>query len=204
MLQIIYHGHSCFTLTDGSYSVVLDPYDSHVPGYLPLSLRANEVLCSHEHMDHAYRDGVALVIGGERPFRLESIETDHDDQGGALRGKNLIRVFHWNDMRIIHLGDLGCALAAETLAALRGADALMIPVGGVYTIDAARAHAMTNFLAPRVVIPMHYRRGPLGFPALDTLERFAALRPDVVYYGRDCLELTRETARQTAILRCLA
>ena len=40
-----------------------------------------------------------------------------------------------------HLGDLGCELEPEQLEALKGLDALMIPVGGFYTIDAKQARA---------------------------------------------------------------
>ena len=40
---------------------------------------------------------------------------------------------------------------------LKHLDAILIPVGGYYTIDAAQAKAVVDDLAPRVVIPMHYR-----------------------------------------------
>ena len=56
-----------------------------------------------------------------------------------------------------HLGDLGCGLTPEQAEALSGLDALLIPVGGFYTIDAGQAKAVVDQLKPRVVVPMHYR-----------------------------------------------
>ena len=54
-ITITWHGHSCFSLAAGGYTLVLDPYDNSLDGYAPLQLSANEVLCSHGHHDHARR-----------------------------------------------------------------------------------------------------------------------------------------------------
>lgn len=50
---VVWHGHSCFTLSADGYTLALDPYDNSLDGYAPLQLSANEVLCSHGHHDHA-------------------------------------------------------------------------------------------------------------------------------------------------------
>ncbi len=49
----------------------------------------------------------------------------------------------------------------------------MVPVGGVYTIDANRAREVVNQLKPRVVIPMHYKTPHLSFE-LGSLEDFTS------------------------------
>ena len=46
---------------------------------------------------------------------------------------------------------------------LHGVDALMIPVGGYYTIDAATARALVERIEPAVTFPMHYRGEGFGF-----------------------------------------
>ena len=51
---VVWHGHSCFTLSADGYTLALDPYDNSLDGYAPLQLSANEVLCSHGHHDHAW------------------------------------------------------------------------------------------------------------------------------------------------------
>ena len=52
-LTLRWHGHACFTLTCQDFTVVFDPYeDNYVPGFPPLHLSADLVLCSHQHNDH--------------------------------------------------------------------------------------------------------------------------------------------------------
>lgn len=72
MLTIEYLGHSCFTATDGSKTIIIDPYLSSNPlsAASPKDIQADAVLLTHGHSDHL-GDGVqiaqkndALVIAG--------------------------------------------------------------------------------------------------------------------------------------------
>lgn len=175
-MKITWLGHSCFCVESAGYRVVLDPY-LNVRGYGPLRLRANGVLCSHEHFDHNYRDAVALEEGGPSPFTVETAATLHDDQGGKLRGQNTVHILRAKGLTVVHLGDLGHQLTDEQAAKLRRCDVLLLPVGGTYTVDAAGAKAVAEAVAPRVIVPMHYRLGGLGFEKLTTLDEFLALFP---------------------------
>lgn len=60
-----------------------------------------------------------------------------------------------------------------------GLDILMIPVGGVFTLDAERAARIVAALNPRVVVPMHYQTPllDLGEFALSPVEDFLAKLP---------------------------
>lgn len=201
-MNITWLGHSCFRIESKGYAIVLDPYqDGKVPGYLPVREEADQVLCSHGHGDHCAVECVTLRQSGTSPFTVETIETWHDDQQGALRGANTIHILDDGQCRVAHLGDLGCDLTSEQKARLQGLSALMIPVGGHYTIDAAQAHKLAGELAPTVVIPMHYRRDGFGYDVIGTLEAFTTLCGDVAAYPGSELELTPETGSQTAVLR---
>lgn len=201
-MNITWLGHSCFKLESRGYSVVLDPYqDGKVPGYKPLRETADAVLCSHGHGDHCGVENVTLKKGGTSPFTVETIHTWHDDRQGALRGEDTIHILDDGRCRVAHLGDLGCELTEEQKNRLRGLTALLIPVGGHYTIDAAQAAALADELSPAVVIPMHYRGGGFGYDVIGTLEAFTALRSDVREYSGSTLELAPDTARQTAVLK---
>lgn len=201
-MKLIWHGHSCFTLETDQGTVVFDPYEAgSVPGLSLPPLGADLVLCSHGHRDHCGRDLVALT-GRAPALRVERLPTFHDSEGGALRGENTIHVVQAEGMRLAHLGDLGCRPAPEQLEALRGLDAMLIPVGGYYTIDAAQAHALARELSPRVVVPMHYRGEGFGYDVLSTVDDFLSLRGDVVYCPDSALELTPHTPAQTAVFPC--
>ena len=201
-MNIIWNGHSCFTLDTAQGVVVLDPYqDGSVPGLSPLHLTADLVLCSHEHKDHGAREMVTLT-GKPVSLQVEELHTFHDPEQGALRGTNIIRIFTAEGLRVAHLGDLGCDLTPEQAEKLQGLDALMIPVGGYYTIDARQAKALADALRPRVVIPMHYRGASFGYEVTGPLEDYLALcgGENVVRYSGNTLELTADTPAQTAVL----
>jgi L-ascorbate metabolism protein UlaG (beta-lactamase superfamily) len=72
---------------------------------------------------------------------------------------------------ICHLGDLGHVLTAEQVAEMEGVDVLLIPVGGVSTIDAVQAAQVVRQLEPKIVIPMHYKTDAIKRD-FETAERF--------------------------------
>ena len=85
-MTITWMGHACFLLESGGYRVLLDPFKG-VRGYPDTAARADAVYCSHGHFDHAYTDEVTLTAGGASPFTIREVDTFHDDQGGAARGR---------------------------------------------------------------------------------------------------------------------
>ena len=201
-MKITWLGHSCFTVESQGYRIVLDPYkDGSVPGLAPVRVEADQVLCSHGHGDHCGTEGVSLRQSRPSPFTVEVIDTWHDDKEGALRGPNTIHVLSDGQCRVAHLGDLGCDLTPEQKDKLRNLTALLIPVGGHFTIDAAQAKRLADELSPAVVVPMHYRQGGVGYDVIGTVEQFTKLCDDVVAYPGSELELTPQTGRQTAVLK---
>ena len=170
-----YYGHACFKLESAAGSVVFDPYVSgYVPSFSLPPLDADLVISSHEHSDHYAPDSVKLS-GKEHKFTVEQIETFHDEEGGALRGKNIVSVVNAEGLRIAHLGDLGHELSDTQLEKLGKPDVLMIPVGGFYTIDAVAAKNIVDACSPRLVVPMHYREGGADFRLLPKLRAFEAI-----------------------------
>ena len=188
---LTWYGHSCFKLDLGEGgSVIFDPYaPGSVPGAeLPEDLTADTVLCSHEHGDHNAAGRVRL--SGKAPaFTVKTLDTFHDPEGGKLRGKNRIALVECGGFRAAHLGDLGCALTAEQKAALAGLDLLLIPVGGHFTIGPAEAKALLDDLRPRIAVPMHYRRGKMGYPVISELADFTGLLDGWTEVGAAKLEL---------------
>lgn len=151
-MKLTWLGHACFLLEADGYRIVTDPYTG-VPGYPSLSVSAHAVFCSHGHFDHNAVDCVTLLPHRDSPFTVREIASFHDDRGGTLRGGNTIRVFTADGISVAHLGDLGHPLSAEQLAAIGPVDAALVPVGGVYTLDAAGAKSVCDALKPRCVLP---------------------------------------------------
>ena len=201
-MKITWLGHSCFIVESQGYQIVLDPYqDGSVPGFAPIRVEADQVLCSHGHGDHSGTECVSLRQGAASPFTVETIDTWHDDKNGAKRGPNTIHILSDGQCRIAHLGDLGCDLTLEQKDKLRRLTALLIPVGGFFTINAAQTKALVDELAPTVAIPMHYRGRGFGYPVIGKVDKFTKLCSNVITYPSSELELTPQTSRQTAVLK---
>ena len=200
-IQLTWMGHSCFLASYEGYTLVLDPFSHNtVPGLSPLSIQGNQVLCSHLHHDHHGVETVSLLSGQKNPFQIEAIPTFHDPEQGALRGTNTIHIFSAGGIRIAHLGDLGCDLSQEQMQKLQGLTALLVPVGGFYTINAQQANHLAEALSPTVIIPMHYRSDTFGYDCIGTLEEFLSLRTDCVFYPGNSIEITSDMPSQTAVL----
>jgi L-ascorbate metabolism protein UlaG (beta-lactamase superfamily) len=167
--------------------------------YSPIHEAADAVTVSHHHQDH---DGASLLPGKPKvfdrkgAFKVESIglqglETFHDPNRGAQRGRNLIFVFEVDGVRVCHCGDLGHILDPEQAAAIGKVDVLLVPVGGTFTVDATAAHKVAAQLAARVVIPMHYKTGKLGFD-IAGVEEFVQGQDNVKRVGRSEVEVSAD------------
>lgn len=165
-MLITHIAHSSFLIiTESGYRIVTDPCDASC-GYPVGLIPADTVLVSHHHHDH---DAVNMIEGnpdvidyaGIRTItpdiRLTAISGWHDDVKGAKRGGNLMFILETEGLKIVHLGDIGCMPEENDIELMKGADLLMIPVGGFFTIDAGEAKEMIERICPRTVIPMHYR-----------------------------------------------
>jgi L-ascorbate metabolism protein UlaG (beta-lactamase superfamily) len=190
-MQVEWYGQSAFRLTDGTTTVVLDPFDD-LGSLAARGLRweypaiagveADLVLVTHEHLDH---NGVG-AIGGDPAIlrstagRLESpigevlaVASEHDAAAGTERGPNTLFAFTLGGRRVAHLGDLGqAALRDEQAQALGTVDLLFVPVGGGATIGADQATEIAARLRAAVVVPMHYRTERIDF--LEPVDAFAA------------------------------
>jgi len=166
-------GHAAFLLTSSAGTrILVDPFDANVGYALPRLDGVDAVVIGHEHADHnnvGMATGQPTIIRGldrgdwaqvdrqVKDVRVRSVATYHDAEEGKQRGKNSAFVFEVDRLRLVHLSDLGHRLSPEQVQQLAPVDVLMIPVGGTYTIDAAGATQVVEQLAPRLVLPMHYR-----------------------------------------------
>lgn len=200
-MKITWYGHSCFAVEHGGYTILLDPYyPDSVPGLQLPMLTAQKVLCSHQHKDHGAAELIKLAAGPEDPFTITTIEVYHDHHQGEHRGSNIIHILEADGIRVAHLGDLGHLLSEEQAKQLQWLDAVMIPVGGHYTIDADEAKQVLNAIHPRVTIPMHYQGHGYDYPVIAQVENFLEKCDNVQEYVSNVIEITPDTKPQTAVL----
>lgn len=187
-MEITYLGHASFRLKGKTATVVTDPYAPDTVGLkFPKHIAADIVTVSHDHPDHnAIRqvEGSSYVVNGPGEYEIKGvgvigISTFHDEEKGAKRGKNTIYRIEMDGLILVHLGDLGHTLSTDEVDALDGVDILMIPVGGIYTIDPAAAVSVINEIEPSIVLPMHYGRTDLNQKAFGSLAPRAAFLKEI-------------------------
>lgn len=167
-MEISFLGHSCFRIRGKEAVLVTDPFDPYIGFKLP-KISADIITISHDHKDHNNKEAVSGTAKRKKPFVISGpgeyevagvsifgVVTFHDASRGSKRGTNTVYVITLDGMRVAHLGDLGHRLTESQLEEVNGADILMIPVGGIYTIDAKEAIEVIGQVEPKIIIPMHY------------------------------------------------
>lgn len=174
-MNITWLGHACFLLEQDGYRVVTDPY-TRVPGYPPLSVEANALYCSHEHFDHAYREGVTLLPAGKSPFTVEEVAAFHDTErgpGGGDRRSSL----HCRRRPGLSFGRSGAPALAQAGCGHRAVRRAADSRGWDLHRGRRRLKAVCDTLRPRCVVPMHYRHGPYGLEAVGAWRSSCACGP---------------------------
>jgi len=195
-MRVDWYGQAAFHLTGRDGTVFIDPI-GEIPSLAargitfdypaPDGVSADLLLVTHEHGDH---NGVDSIGGDpailrstagrlESPFgEVVAIASEHDEAAGTQRGPNTIFVFSLDGLRIAHFGDFGQrSLRDEQAAAVGEVDLMFLPVGGGPTIGAQQAAAIVERLAPRWVVPMHYRTPRISF--LEPADAFLEAMPHV-------------------------
>jgi L-ascorbate metabolism protein UlaG (beta-lactamase superfamily) len=184
-MQVRWYGQSAFSLTGRDRTVFIDPFGD-MSGAAARGIEFNYpaiegagadlLLITHEHGDH---NAAEVIEGAPDVIRstagtfgeVVGIASEHDDAAGTVRGPNTIFVFTLGGARVAHFGDFGQpALRPEQRAAIGDVDILFLPIGGGPTVGGDAAAQIVRELAPRVVVPMHYRSEAVNF--LDPPDAF--------------------------------
>jgi L-ascorbate metabolism protein UlaG (beta-lactamase superfamily) len=219
-VKIIWHGQSFFeVISSKGTRVILDPHA--IESYGRIEVQGDLILMSHLHSDHTqvqvvddYKkvktynalkdvkgDGRRIefnpVDDSLKDVKFHDVSAFHDNAEGMVRGRNGIWVLEMDGLRIVHLGDLGHLLSDEQLKEIGAVDVLMIPVGGIYTLNGTDAKKVIEQLhVRRYVIPMHYGI-PKIFDDLLPLDEFLdGLKPQVVKKFDATNELTVDPASE--------
>lgn len=183
-------GHDGFRLDRPEGPIYFDPYQ------IAAGPAASLILVSHDHYDHCSPEDVAKVQGPDTVIVTEAQAAgklsgqikvmrpgDAQEAAGvriqALPAYNTDKQFHpqangWlgfvltvDGVTIYHAGD------TDFIPEMKGlkVDLALLPVSGVYVMDAEQAVQAALAIGPKVAIPMHY--GAVAGD-LNDAKRFAA------------------------------
>jgi len=172
MIQIRWHGHACFEITN-DVTLVTDPHDGKSIGIPAPNVTGDIILVSHDHYDHnsvktVEKEGAKIVTDERKRnisnIDIKGIESFHDECKGEKRGSNIIYKFIVDGINFCHLGDLGHEIDEVTVQKIGDVDILFVPIGGTFTVDADEAWKVIKSIKPKIAIPMHYKIGGLSLP----------------------------------------
>jgi L-ascorbate metabolism protein UlaG (beta-lactamase superfamily) len=177
-MEITWLGHSCFKIKGKQTTIITDPYSPDL-GYSLGKPSATIVTVSHQHPGHSFTAGIGgnpRAITGPGEYEISNVliigvATFHDEDRGKIRGGNTAYLIEIDEVSVCHLGDLGHVLTDEQVEELGNVDVLLVPVGGVSTIDHQVAAEIVRQLEPKAVVPMHYKTPALS-RKLEPVEAF--------------------------------
>lgn len=161
---ITWLGQSAFKIEDKDITLAIDPHDK--TGLKMPKFQADILLITHDHDDHnniKAIKGDPFVIDGAGEYEVKNVfvyglRAWHDNKKGADRGRITLYLIEYGGIKIAHLSDIGQDnLTQRQLEKLEGVDILLIPVGGIYTINGTGAVKIISQIQPRIIIPMHYK-----------------------------------------------
>ncbi|HWR08668.1 metal-dependent hydrolase [Sporomusa sp.] len=191
MTTLTFHGHACFSLTNGTTTLLFDPFFTGNP---ITTTKAEEVTCnyilvSHGHGDHlgdtvqiAKRTGATVIataelaalvgqqdcanismhLGGKRTFDFGYVRVTPAFHGSGVPGGHAAGfIVSFFGKTVYFAGDTALFGDMALLGRLEKIDYALLPIGDNYTMGPADAFEAVKLLNPRAVIPMHYNTWPL-------------------------------------------
>lgn len=178
-MEIIWYGHSCFRFSErGLASLVSDPYDHREVGYEALKLKADIVTVSCDLPGHNYLPGVKgdpHIISGPGEYEIggvfiTGVQTNgHSHKTGDPR--NTLYVMDYNGITVAHLGNINRVPSQTEIEELGPVHIALVPVGGEFGLNSAKAAEVVRLIEPSVAIPMLYAT-PESKVKLDPLSKF--------------------------------
>lgn len=210
-MSIRYLGHSSFYIlaSDGS-RIVTDPYGIYPPFLtFPQGIEADGITISHVHADHTATDrvdGQPLIIREPISATIGQVKvTGYPAFHGKYQGtmiSNIIFVFEFGEVKVVHLGELGKIDTVETLEAIVDADVMFAPVGVVGSMSYDQLRELIQQTRPRTIIPQHFSLSAAQrWYGLGTVDEFLAAMPaDWLVNYEEELNVTNEMPSQVVVL----
>jgi L-ascorbate metabolism protein UlaG (beta-lactamase superfamily) len=194
-MQLTWYGHAAFLLEGDGKRIGLDPYRAPDVGtYAAIDDTADIVAISHINEKYHSFTQTFRTPNGERPLLVDGLELLDKSQPETVDGIAFTAVRVWeNDerqepiamvgvtvegIRFLHMGDCGHALSPEEVAMCGPVDVLLALAGGAPTLTLPDLADFVRALAPRVVIPMHFKNEKINLNIRPVAE-FLELMPDV-------------------------
>ena len=190
-MKFTYYGHSAFTLSDGQTTLLFDPFITDNPwtSICPTDIACQYILISHAHDDH-YGDAEAIAkaqdatiistaeiagkagevgckahamhIGCSADMPFGKVRLTPALHGSGIAGGLACGIIvEFGGKRIYYAGDTGVFSDMKLLSRFGPIDCAILPIGDNFTMGMEDAALAASWIAPRFVIPVHYKTWPV-------------------------------------------
>ncbi|MCU0479686.1 MAG: MBL fold metallo-hydrolase [Anaerolineae bacterium] len=175
-MDITWYGQNCFKITErGRLTIITDPFSEHIGLAIP-KLKADVVTLSQNHPDYNNLEAVkgyehVLTGAGEYEIGGVFIYGIPLHYVGESVVQNVGYVFKYDDISVVHLGNLSHVPDQSTLESIGEVHVALVPVGGGNALKASAATEVISLLEPSYIVPMHYGLSGLN-DHLEPVEKF--------------------------------
>lgn len=191
MVKLTYFGHSAFQLSNGTVTVLFDPFftGNTWNKSLPESIICQYIVVSHGHGDHygdtpaiakrnnalvistaevahlAESDGCrahAMHLGGKADFEFGYVRLVPAFHGAGIPGGHAAgAIVNFFDKVIYFAGDTALYSDMKLHGRFDPIDYALLPIGDNFTMGPEDAALAASWIQPKAVIPIHYKTWPI-------------------------------------------
>lgn len=172
MARLLFQGHGSYRITSNDGTVIyVDPYAGK--GY---EVPADIILVSHGHGDHNQTDlvkkaeGCIIITSKEalagnkyNNFTLKGIQIESVPAYNKMHNKDACvgYVITTDDIKIYASGDTSTTDEMKTSLPKYNLDYALLPIDGIYNMDAGEASVCAEMIGAKHSIPVHMKPGEL-------------------------------------------
>ncbi len=173
-MKLKWYGHAAFRIiASNGTTIITDPYTPELAGYTPFTETADIAIASSDNDDYHCRTDLipgdpvrvnALEIakaGGSQKIKgvsfAATITMEMEDHPYHAPGQNAMYRFELDGIKIAHMGDIGNPFTQTQIDFLKDTDVLLTLAGDVPTIQLVDLVPALTEIAPRLIVPMHFR-----------------------------------------------
>ncbi len=169
---IQYFGKQFFKISQGDFTVALNPISKDSKEFNKAKFGSNAVLITTNHPDFngvdsaTFGDTPPFLVNGPGEYEIGDIYVQGFESRAEIDKKeyiNTIYLITLDDIKIVFIGALSSkdSIPKSFVEAVDEPDLFFVPVGGKSTIDAATAQKLANSFNAKMVVPMDYDKDSL-------------------------------------------